>query len=302
MVTIKKIKERVTETRWSKLYVSAGILQCMIVIGLQVSICYLNSSEADLLPKNTNSNVLTSNSTEYIPQQAADRLDRIKWENIAFSSFQCWFIYMVFDATTYQNTAEILALAILNAACAILGALQVVDCIRWLRRLNQVGSPVGPLVIAEKLEVTLSAVLLVFAVIMSFLSFQMSKQFGWNIYKKIGADVRIQKGRNSLWKSIIQVIVTLLILPMLYFARTAGSTEKLFHFVLILYQTLQPQDHWYTWIVLVFIGVLLDIASSVLGLICMCHFNKGLKPFVQRGNRKGDLEENKKENWQIDED
>lgn len=46
--------------------------------------------------------------------------------------------------------------------------------------------------IAEKLEVTLSAVLLVFAVIMSFLSFQMSKQFGWNIYKKIGADVRIQ--------------------------------------------------------------------------------------------------------------
>lgn len=45
---------------------------------------------------------------------------------------------------------------------------------------------------AEKIEISLSVVLLTFAIIMSYLSYQMSKQFGWNIYKKIGADVQIQ--------------------------------------------------------------------------------------------------------------
>ncbi|KAG1140205.1 hypothetical protein G6F37_006973 [Rhizopus arrhizus] len=312
-------------------------LQCIIIVALQAVVCYLNTYEASLLPKDINN----TTTTESIPQQAEDRLDRIKWENVAFISFQCWFIYMVFDATTYQNTAEILALAILNAVCAILGALQIFDGVKWLQRLTNVGSPVGPLFTAEKLEIALSAVLVVFAIIMAFLSIQMSKQFGWNIYKKIGADVQIQKmyrtfqffvlslkiniftgflvslfyliqfalkkDHDNLWKTVIQVIVTAIILPMLYFARTAGSTEKLFHFVLILDQTFQPNDYWYTWIVLVFIGIILNMTSSILGFICMRNFKKGLKPFVQRGSNKAkmDIESNAlktRDEWQIDED
>lgn len=92
----------------------------------------------------------------------------------------------------YQNTAEILALAILNVACAVLGALQVVDGVKWLDRLLETSYPTDPLAMAEKIEISLSVVLLSFAIVMSFLSYQMSKQFGWNIYKKIGADVQIQ--------------------------------------------------------------------------------------------------------------
>ncbi|CAO3676129.1 unnamed protein product [Rhizopus stolonifer] len=332
-----------------------AMLQCVIIFGLQTAICYLNAYEARQLPQSARNNALTTSNSGTIPQQAADRLDRIIWENIAFISFQAWFICMVFDATTYQNTAEILALAILNAVCAILGALQLVDCIRWLRRLKLVGSPIYSLLTAEKIEIALSAVILVFAIIMCFLSIKMSKQFGWNIYKKIGADVKIQKmyiifqffvlslkiqiftgffvslfyliqfalkqSHDNLWKAIIQIVVTVLIIPLLYFARIAGSKEskirmstfitfqclELFHFILILYQTFQPEDRWYTWIVLVIIGIILVIISGVLGAICMSHFGKGLKPFVQRGSHKAkmDLENNTKktsENWQIDED
>lgn len=109
---------------------------------------------------------------------------------------------------------------------------------------------------------------------MCYLSYEMSKQFGWNIYKKIGADVRIQskflkpytRHKNlivpmicvemyrifqffalsikvdifteflvsffyliqfalndgkSNWDTWVQLVVTVLLLPMLYFARTA---------------------------------------------------------------------------------
>lgn len=83
-------------------------------------------------------------------------------------------------------------MAILNVVCAVLGALQVVDGVKWLNLLLQTSYSTTPLAIAEKLEISLSVGLLTFAIIMSFFSYQMSKQFGWNIYKKIGADVQIQ--------------------------------------------------------------------------------------------------------------
>lgn len=83
-------------------------------------------------------------------------------------------------------------LAVFNCLCAILGALEVMDGVKWLNLLKQTNYSVLPLAIAEKIEIALAAVILAFAIVMCYLSFQMSKQFGWNIYKKIGADVRIQ--------------------------------------------------------------------------------------------------------------
>lgn len=83
-------------------------------------------------------------------------------------------------------------MAILNVACAVLGALEVVDGNKWLNLLKLTQYKTYPLAMAEKIEIALSVTIMSFAVVMSFLSYQMSKQFGWNIYKKIGADVQIQ--------------------------------------------------------------------------------------------------------------
>jgi hypothetical protein len=76
--------------------------------------------------------------------------------------------------------------------CAVLGALEVVDGNKWLTLLKLTHYSTTPLAMAEKIEIALSVSIMSFAVVMSFLSYQMSKQFGWNIYKKIGADVQIQ--------------------------------------------------------------------------------------------------------------
>lgn len=79
------------------------------------------------------------------------------------------------------------------------------------------------------------------------------------------------------WEMAIQIAVTILIIPALYFARFAGSREShgqmitfitfeavvIVHYGLILKQTLQPTNMWYTWICLVIIGILLDIVSTI---------------------------------------
>lgn len=70
------------------------------------------------------------------------------------------------------------------------------------------------------------------------------------------------KEAGSKWDTWIQLVATILMLPMLYFARTAGSTESpgrmitfltfqglvIIHFALILQQTFQPNNNWYIWI------------------------------------------------------
>ncbi|KAI8072805.1 hypothetical protein BC940DRAFT_291677 [Gongronella butleri] len=330
MVTVSKIIARVTETRWSKLYVSVAMAQCVCVVILQSLICYMNDSEYKLLPAPPNEGVLSPTIPETeIPQLAADRLDRIKWENICFIGFQVWFALMTVDATVYQNTAEILALANINIICAILGALEVVDGNIWISKLADTHYELDFLYTASKLEICLSVVILIFACALAYLSYQMSRQFGWNIYKKIGADIKIQKMYRIFqffvlalkidiftqflvsvfyliqyaiklgiqWETGIQLAITLLMLPMFYFARTAGSSEchgrmilfitfeaiVMVHYVLILLQTVDPTDSWYVWICLVCVGMAIDVGTIILGCLCMRNFDRGLKPYVQRG-------------------
>ncbi|ORZ13744.1 hypothetical protein BCR42DRAFT_418987 [Absidia repens] len=353
MLTFNKVVDRVTETKWSKLYISVAVLQCIFIVVIQLIICSQNTYQAYLLRKLDSSGATTLSTA--LSELAADRLGRIKWENISFVGFQVWFVGMAFDATVYQNTAEILALSILNVLMSILGALEVVDGHKWLTRLQSIKVSTEPLAMAEKLEIALSVVIMGFACALAYLSYEMSRQFGWNIYKKIGADVQVQRmyrffqffvlslkisifteflvsvfyliqfalKQGINWESGIELVVTILMLPMLYFARTAGSAEStsrmivfitfqcivIVHYALILKQTFEPDNFWYTWIVLVFVGIAIDLITVGLAIISTRNFGKGLKPYVQRGSNKAkhqDLEMNNKtkarQSWRIDDD
>jgi hypothetical protein len=162
-----------------------------------------------------------------------------------------------------------------------LGALEVVDGNKWLTKLADTHYSIEPLNIAEKLEICLSVVILIFACVMAYLSYQMSRQFGWNIYKKLGAQLSIQSkcslqmwydlvtdtyahplttiemyrifqffvlalkidvftqflvsvfyviqyaiNQGVQWETGIQIAITVLMLPMFYFARTAVNLPK----------------------------------------------------------------------------
>lgn len=78
----------------------------------------------------------------------------------------------------------------------------MVDGVKWLHNLLKTPYSTDPLAKAEKIEIALSVTIMTFAIIMSFLSYQMSKQFGWNIYKKLGADVKMQSNATILYLSL----------------------------------------------------------------------------------------------------
>ncbi|CAB4411220.1 unnamed protein product [Rhizophagus irregularis] len=56
-----------------------------------------------------------------------------------------------------------------------------------------------------RVDIPLVVTLIIFALIMSLISFKLYQQFGWNIYKKIGADIKMQK----LYKTMLLFVMLL---------------------------------------------------------------------------------------------
>ncbi|GAB5593629.1 hypothetical protein Unana1_08529 [Umbelopsis nana] len=303
-----------------------------------------------------NYNVTSVVETFNIETDPAERFDRMRWENIAFCGFQLWFCAMAYDSVVNQNIAEVLAIFILNFICAILGALEILDNNQWINRLK--GSvDVSTLRLTGKIEIALAAVLVLFAIAFALPSYKLTKQLGWTRYKKIGADLAIDKifrvyqqfilvlkinifteflvslffvikGGSLVtgikvsmsWIEAVQIGVTALILPMLYFGRTAVSSEShariiiflvfqvivLFHFGLMLYNTIGQADKWIIWLCFVIISLIFGLTTIVLGIMCKLNFGRGLKPLVQR-NKSKDTEGTKElhaleaqQTWKID--
>ncbi|KAI8136799.1 hypothetical protein BJV82DRAFT_385199 [Fennellomyces sp. T-0311] len=269
---------------------------------------------------------------------------------------------MVFDATVYQNAPEVIALAVLNVICAILGGLEVMDGKRWLGRIGNINDTydltisVAPLRIAYYLEIVLTVLFVVFALTFVYVSYMVVREFGWVIYKKIGPDVGVQKMYRIFqffvlalkidvfieflvslfyfiqfaiesgfhWDTWVQLIIMILILPALYFGRMTVASESygrmllfiafqfvvVFGFILMLRQTLVPGNYWYTWICFVIIGMLFALGTAVLGAWTMHNFGQGLAPYVQRGEKKKELElarqdlreQSSLNSWRIDDD
>ncbi|CAO3590672.1 unnamed protein product [Absidia cylindrospora] len=278
----EKVVQRITQSKLTIGYVCMAIVQGIIIIALEAVIATQNTSQARL----------TQNDS--LLAEALERLTRIKWENVAFIGFQIWAIFMVLDATVQQNAAEVCVLAILYVLCAILGGLQIMDSQRWMDILKYSSEiSLAPLQTALTVEIVLTVLLGLFSLSFGFMSYKMTGEFGWMIYKKIGADQAVKqmytifqyfvlcikidifveflvscfyliqfviKSGQMDWHSWVFLIVTLFMLPMLYFSRVAVSRESniqmvifilfqgvvIFEFVLVLTQTLS--DSWYIWI------------------------------------------------------
>ncbi|KAI8096399.1 uncharacterized protein BX664DRAFT_323912 [Halteromyces radiatus] len=249
MVNTEKVLQRIGQSKLTIGYVSLAIVQGVIIIVLETIIAVQNSTQAKAtFPYSS----LAS---------AFERLTRIKYENVAFIGFQIWAICMVLDATVQQNAAEVCVLAILYVACAILGGLQILDNQRWLEILNS--KPIvstSPLQIALTVEIVLAVCLGLFAISFGLMSYKVTSEFGWMIYKKIGADQAVKhmytifqyfvlcmkidifveflvsvfyliqfviKSGEMDWHSWIFLFVTLFMLPMLWLGRTAVARESL---------------------------------------------------------------------------
>ncbi|KAI9493875.1 hypothetical protein BDB00DRAFT_821088 [Zychaea mexicana] len=279
MIDLKKINERITRSKWIKIYLALVVIQGVLIIALESALASQNLAQARILP------TFPPGQREQEPldgiarqvNHVRIRLNRAKWENIAFVAIQIWFVVMAFDATIYQNASEVIALAVINLVCAALGGLQVIQAghrIKTIQGINQdfdLNINVYSIRTVYYMTIVATACLTLFAFIFLYLSILVVREIGWVTYKKIGPDVGIQKMYTVFqlfvlalkidvfveflvscfyvtqfatesgfeWETWVELCITVSMLPMLYFARIAVAAEKRWQMIIfILFQLL----------------------------------------------------------------
>ncbi|KJE88978.1 hypothetical protein CAOG_00542 [Capsaspora owczarzaki ATCC 30864] len=101
-------------------------------------------------------------------------------------------IYFAYDALSRENIIQVFAFLFLNALYTMYGIVQIFQ----FRDVNLIVSGVDtgdrPWGTVDSLAVACTCVLGVLTIIFAVISRQLFKEFGWRIYKKIGADPRIR--------------------------------------------------------------------------------------------------------------
>ncbi|RIB05429.1 hypothetical protein C2G38_596441 [Gigaspora rosea] len=210
---IKKFVSRIIESRWTRYFIITSILQAALVITLEIRVLLRNDDSSRNAQSYMEATNLTLEDHGCTIKPSLFRMNNIEEENAIFIIFQIFQMWFCFTAVYNQNTIQIITLSIINYLCASFSLVQVFEVKKWY----------SDLVIAcpgqfDNLDpyfcyydVPLVIVLLFFATIMAFLSWKLYRQFGWNIYRKIGADIKIQ----SMYKTM-HIFVMLLKLDLFF--------------------------------------------------------------------------------------
>ncbi|OZJ03061.1 hypothetical protein BZG36_03780 [Bifiguratus adelaidae] len=127
-----------------------------------------------------------------------DSLVRVENENIFFIVFQAFMVYYGIDSIVRQNLIQLIAYTVLEFFCAVFAFVETLETKRWLDSINGINAQYGTnadgthLSFAMSFEIALLIIMFVFSLIFGYLAWQLSKEFGWIVYKRIGADVQLQ--------------------------------------------------------------------------------------------------------------
>ncbi|CAG8569367.1 18725_t:CDS:10 [Acaulospora morrowiae] len=195
---LEKFQERVVESKWTKLFVLASTLQLCSVIVLESRVLDRNNRFRKTLMDSGNTTCT---------KPSIDRMLLIEQENAIFMVFQLFQLWFCLNAVYNQNTFQIITIAVINFLCGLCSIVQILEIRKWSSDLNAACGAVVPNFDKDfgSYDVPLVVCLVIFSLIIAFLSWKLYQQFGWNIYKRIGADIRMQK----IYKTILIFVLYL---------------------------------------------------------------------------------------------
>ncbi|RIB17634.1 hypothetical protein C2G38_1413809 [Gigaspora rosea] len=126
--------------------------------------------------------------------------------NIWFIVFEGFLTALCFSALYFQNTIEIISIGLINICLLLFGSIQTYQSFKWIRRINlqidldfnrYMTTPTDlanlhlPMTVLYA-EIVQLAFLVLFVAASIFFGYKLYGEFGWNIYKKIGAGINTQ--------------------------------------------------------------------------------------------------------------
>ncbi|CAG8498355.1 3007_t:CDS:2 [Dentiscutata heterogama] len=212
------------ESKWTRLFIITSIVQTFITIIIQSLVVGRNQNASSFFQEMWQTeygNSLPNPAASECKANIVGRMYNIVGENIIILLSNVFLLFFCYDAIFNQNTIQIITVVVVNYAIGIVAAIQIVEIQRW--RNQAVDCVLGFSNFSfrvELYEVPSIVILLLCATMMGFFTWKLYQQFGWNIYKRIGADRKMQMAcvvlsQNDKLKSTFlywfHVIVTVLI-------------------------------------------------------------------------------------------
>ncbi|CAG8619958.1 16808_t:CDS:2 [Dentiscutata erythropus] len=232
----EKFKSRTLQSKWTKLFVLTSVLQLIIIVALEGRVLQRNSSfrykiQSQISQFNsTTTNTTNTNSTCNL-DPSSERMYNIESENVVFMVFQLFQLFLCMNAVYNQNTIQIITIAVTNFLCGLYGIVQIFEIKKWVSDLQIKNCPDNSAFTTQfakqygSYDIPLVIFLVIFASIIAFISFKLYQEFGWNIYKKIGADIQMQK----IFKTML-IFVLLLKIDLFFVLLTGVEAIATLHY------------------------------------------------------------------------
>ncbi|KAG0341228.1 hypothetical protein BG004_006107 [Podila humilis] len=197
---------------WSRYSLAWSGIQAIVIVALETIIFRLHSTEvsnikAAIEPAAT---YLFQKRSPYVPDNT-DKLRVVQSSSvlsvyhILFIVAQLFQLILLCDAMYNKNTIQIIAIVIFNCAMVAYAGLQGKQAFEILIRtpgndtlpnaildiFENKGNPT-PYHASWSYEIAVLVLMAVFAAGFAFIAYKLYKEFGWSIYKKIGADLAMR--------------------------------------------------------------------------------------------------------------
>ncbi|PKY52780.1 hypothetical protein RhiirA4_547332 [Rhizophagus irregularis] len=219
---LKKKWSRITASNHTVFFILISVAQALILIYLQFRILQRNGSS--LLKMYKSSKISGTEIVEKCYDEQFLSLYVLTMEDLMFIFFYFFQLYFCFNAIFHRNTIQIITIASINLAFIFIGIMQLFEIGTTSNdfRTSCPGLEFYPQF--EKFEIFFIVALAILAMIMGYLSHKLYRQFGWDIYKAFGSDVKMQK----LYKTRL-IFIMLLKLDALMIILFAGLLVPVFY-------------------------------------------------------------------------
>ncbi|KAI8078780.1 uncharacterized protein BX664DRAFT_342687 [Halteromyces radiatus] len=198
---------RVNESTQTKLYVILTIISTIVCIILESLIAVVNSQAATAV---RSSDIAAGgapdlNSAFGHGDTSIDpyiyilvSLQRLKDENVFFILFHLFQLYFGIDAIVRQSVIQLIAHTVNEFLSVVFALIQLGETLNWRNKVSSVDDQTHLLTnkddfwLALRLEISLASIMAALTCIFAHLSRRLLLQFGWNTYKRLGADIKLQ--------------------------------------------------------------------------------------------------------------
>ncbi|KAF0441991.1 hypothetical protein F8M41_003739 [Gigaspora margarita] len=315
----EKVLVRLNESKWTQLFMLTSVLQAIIIITLELRVYSRNIDTEQSLSAVGNITDQMRPNASCIYQPSYVRLNNIKDENIIFIIFQIFQVWFCFSAMYNQNSMQVIAIIVINSLFALNGIVQWVEVKKWFLDFDR-DCP-GRLSLHTqfvKYDLPLIIALLLFSLALGFLCWKLYQQYGWNIYKKIGADLDMQNIYRTylihflLLKLDAIFILGLSIEALNIYVYSIGKLSDLKHLrympeqfylfhlsvtvlsavnqILAYYSARKEfkSGIWYFFILFIIFGIVMAAVTLVWSIFVFGNFNMGLKDILNKPTEQTD--------------